>query len=110
MSEAQYNTGKGVIVDSGTTDTYLPRSIAPAFKRRFKDLAKRDYANAKMTLSEKVGRVGTSGEAGVLTVLWGRHGRKCKLAFTLAFFFFCSDANTDAKTFFCCCTDPLLQV
>ena len=28
--------GKGVIVDSGTTDTYLPRTVAAAFKREFK--------------------------------------------------------------------------
>ena len=28
IKENSYNLGKGVIVDSGTTDTYLPRSVS----------------------------------------------------------------------------------
>lgn len=32
----QFNTGQGTIVDSGTTDTYLPRSIQAAFTSAFK--------------------------------------------------------------------------
>lgn len=45
------NSGKGVIVDSGTTDTYLPRGIASAFKQAWKAQTGRTYANSKMTLS-----------------------------------------------------------
>jgi hypothetical protein len=32
----KYNSGKGAIVDSGTTDTYLPSSLASNFKEAFK--------------------------------------------------------------------------
>lgn len=46
-------TGKGVIVDSGTTDTYLPRTVAAAFKNAFKKACGREYGNVKMTLSDK---------------------------------------------------------
>jgi hypothetical protein len=53
VSQATYNTGKGVIVDSGTTDTYLPRKLAADFKRKWKKLAGRDYGNVKMTLTER---------------------------------------------------------
>ncbi|KAJ1438815.1 aspartic peptidase domain-containing protein [Ochromonadaceae sp. CCMP2298] len=31
-----FNTGSGAIIDSGTTDIYLPKSVAPAFKDAFK--------------------------------------------------------------------------
>ena len=48
-----YNTGKGCIVDSGTTDTYLPRKMATAFKTKWKKLSGRDYGNVKMTLTDK---------------------------------------------------------
>jgi len=51
--ENAYNTGKGVIVDSGTTDTYLPRQIANEFKAKFKRATKRDYGNVKMTLADQ---------------------------------------------------------
>ena len=33
VPESTWNTGKGTIVDSGTTDTYLPRRAAEQFKR-----------------------------------------------------------------------------
>lgn len=34
------NVGRGVIVDSGTTDTYLPAALADGFKTAFKTAAK----------------------------------------------------------------------
>jgi hypothetical protein len=52
VKDTLYNTGKGVIVDSGTTDTYLPRTVAGQFKQQFKKFAKRDYGNVMMTLSD----------------------------------------------------------
>mmetsp|Transcript_6059 Transcript_6059/g.7843 ORF Transcript_6059/g.7843 Transcript_6059/m.7843 type:complete len:582 (-) Transcript_6059:290-2035(-) len=53
VKESVLNSGKGVIVDSGTTDTYLPRALASQFKATFKKAAKRDYSNSRMTLNEK---------------------------------------------------------
>jgi len=35
-STAGFQSGKGTIVDSGTTDTYLPRTVALQFKTAFK--------------------------------------------------------------------------
>jgi hypothetical protein len=35
-----YNRGKGVIVDSGTTDTYMPTGCAAGFKARWKEVRK----------------------------------------------------------------------
>jgi hypothetical protein len=40
---AAFNTGKGTIVDSGTTDTYLPRAVASAFQAAFKRASGFDY-------------------------------------------------------------------
>lgn len=53
VSNSVYNSGKGVIVDSGTTDTYLPRKMASAFKNRWKAVTKRSYGNSKMTLTDE---------------------------------------------------------
>lgn len=33
---SQYNTGQGIVVDSGTTDSYFPSSIRSKFKEAFK--------------------------------------------------------------------------
>ena len=38
-----YNNGKGMIVDSGTTDMYLPRASASAFEHAWRDIAGRSY-------------------------------------------------------------------
>ncbi len=35
---AKYSAGKGAIVDSGTTDTYLPMAVAAEFGRLFKEI------------------------------------------------------------------------
>jgi hypothetical protein len=53
VKDSVLNSGKGVIVDSGTTDTYLPRALASQFKSAFKKAAKRDYSNSRMTLNDK---------------------------------------------------------
>ena len=48
-----FNTGKGAIVDSGTTDTYLPASSKKNFDKVFQAVAGRKYqANAPMKLSQ----------------------------------------------------------
>jgi hypothetical protein len=49
--KSKYNTGRGIIVDSGTTDSYLPSSVAAAFKRVFKEISGYSYANSAMSLS-----------------------------------------------------------
>ena len=43
-------SGKGTIVDSGTTDTYLPAAMASAFKKKFKDITGIDYSNQNMAI------------------------------------------------------------
>ncbi|GLD93608.1 hypothetical protein PINS_up002200 [Pythium insidiosum] len=53
ISEAQLNSGKGVIVDSGTTDTFFVSSGARAFNSIFSDLAGIDYNEDKMDVSSK---------------------------------------------------------
>ena len=49
--KSKYNTGKGIIVDSGTTDSYLPSSVASSFKRVFKSLTGMSYSNSALSLS-----------------------------------------------------------
>jgi len=38
-STSSFQSGKGTIVDSGTTDTYLPRSVAGGFKTAFQQVS-----------------------------------------------------------------------
>ena len=47
----QMNSGKGVIVDSGTTDTYLHRSIAGPFNEIWQKVTGRKYSNKPVALS-----------------------------------------------------------
>ena len=48
----KYNGGKGTIVDSGTTDTYLPASVRSAFERAFSSQSGgMKYSNARTMLS-----------------------------------------------------------
>ena len=49
--KSKYNTGRGIIVDSGTTDSYLPSSVASSFKRVFKSLTGMSYSNSALSLS-----------------------------------------------------------
>jgi hypothetical protein len=50
VPESTWNTGKGTIVDSGTTDTYLPRRAAEQFKRAWHAAMgpSPKYANSKL--------------------------------------------------------------
>lgn len=50
VSEAILNTG-GVIVDSGTTDTYWNKGISQAFKKAFQEVAGRPYTNSPLSLT-----------------------------------------------------------
>merc|ERR1719157_17192 len=56
-SIAAFQQGKGTIVDSGTTDTYLPRAIAAQFQTAFKAATGMDFVGGKQyTMSaEQVG-------------------------------------------------------
>jgi ferredoxin len=55
---ALFDAGKGSIVDSGTTDTYLPASLATPFKNLFKEITGFSYSNSDMTLTAaQVGKV-----------------------------------------------------
>lgn len=47
-----YNSGKGVIIDSGTTDTYLPSAIGSKFKQMFREMTGRVFSNNPMTLTQ----------------------------------------------------------
>ena len=51
--DSAYNGGKGVIVDSGTTDTYLPRKVAGQFAKAWKGVVGRDYGNTKITFTDE---------------------------------------------------------
>lgn len=42
---ASFNDGKGTIIDSGTTDTFLPKGAAKAIRRAWKALSGRPYSN-----------------------------------------------------------------
>jgi hypothetical protein len=52
VSYATMNTG-GVIVDSGTTDTYWNQGIAAKFKAFFKDLTGKDYSDNAVFLTKE---------------------------------------------------------
>lgn len=45
------NTGKGAIVDSGTTDTYLPSSIRAEFTMLFRKISGISYSNTNIHIS-----------------------------------------------------------
>lgn len=47
-----YDSGKGTIVDSGTTDTYLPRHVTKRFISIFKEFSGVSFSQAKMVLDE----------------------------------------------------------
>lgn len=44
--------GQKVVIDSGTTDTYLTRELAPAFQKAWKLLTGTSYTNDPVTLTE----------------------------------------------------------
>ncbi|KAL7549524.1 hypothetical protein ACHAWF_012786, partial [Thalassiosira exigua] len=49
----QMNSGKGVIIDSGTTDTYLHESIAKPFGKVWERVTGSKYSNNPVTMDEK---------------------------------------------------------
>lgn len=51
IDKSKLNTGKGIIVDSGTTDSYLPSSIATVFKSKFKDITGIDFTAKNFELT-----------------------------------------------------------
>lgn len=52
VSEKQLNSGRGIIVDSGTTDTFFVASAARAFNAMYSDIAGTDYSEDWMKLSQ----------------------------------------------------------
>lgn len=46
------NSGKGVIVDSGTTDTYLNKNMARSFNVMWKKVTGKDYAHSPISLND----------------------------------------------------------
>jgi hypothetical protein len=53
VSSSVYQEGKGMIVDSGTTDTYLPSKIATAFKTQWEGASGYKYMNSKMQIDNR---------------------------------------------------------
>ena len=51
VSAEEMNSGKGVIVDSGTTDTYLHKSIAGVFGEAWKAVTGKSYSNSAVRLT-----------------------------------------------------------
>mmetsp|Transcript_5572 Transcript_5572/g.9206 ORF Transcript_5572/g.9206 Transcript_5572/m.9206 type:complete len:898 (-) Transcript_5572:47-2740(-) len=49
---ASVNSGKGVIVDSGTTDTYLHKKLAKSFASVWRTVTKKDYSHGGFLLSD----------------------------------------------------------
>lgn len=47
------NSGKGVIVDSGTTDTYLNKNMARSFNKMWKKVTGKDYAHSPISLDDE---------------------------------------------------------
>lgn len=52
LEEEKINQG-GIIVDSGSTDTYFIKQLAPVFKETFFKLTNREYSNSAWTLTEE---------------------------------------------------------
>ncbi len=52
VSDTILNTG-GIIVDSGTTDTYWNSGIAAAFRKVFQELAGRQHSNTELSLTHE---------------------------------------------------------
>ena len=60
MDAAAFNSGKGVIVDSGTTDTYLNQQVAREFNKAWKKITGVSYSNMPISLtSEQLNRLPT---------------------------------------------------
>lgn len=53
MDSKSVNSGKGVIVDSGTTDTYLSKSLQKAFYQNWKAMTGMTYSNSALKLTRE---------------------------------------------------------
>ena len=52
MDLLEVNSGKGVIVDSGTTDTYLHKNLAKSFGTIWKQVTGKDYHHKPISLTK----------------------------------------------------------
>ena len=52
-NESKLNSGDGVLVDSGTTDTYFPRALGSAFKDAWQEMTGMGYRNNPMKLTRE---------------------------------------------------------
>lgn len=50
-SQESYNEGKGVIIDSGTTDTFLPSSLESKFGTIFQQITGKEFTSANIALT-----------------------------------------------------------
>ena len=53
VDASKYSSGKGVIVDSGTTDTYLPQAIQAVFAQKFRELSGIEFSSANFKLTDR---------------------------------------------------------
>lgn len=53
MQSKSVNSGKGVIIDSGTTDTYLSKTLAKDFGESWKEITGMSYSNTALKLSKE---------------------------------------------------------
>lgn len=51
-SSSKINTGKGIIIDSGTTDSYLPSSISSSFRKVYQKITGIIPSNSPITLTQ----------------------------------------------------------
>jgi hypothetical protein len=52
VDHTKINSGRGVIVDSGTTDTYINSSVRPAFAKLWKQVTGMDYTHGPIYLTQ----------------------------------------------------------
>ncbi|KAF4325481.1 hypothetical protein BBO99_00002030 [Phytophthora kernoviae] len=52
IDESTLNSGRGIIVDSGTTDTFFDAKGKRSFMKAFKEAAGREYSESRMEISE----------------------------------------------------------
>jgi Xylanase inhibitor N-terminal len=52
IDHSQLNVGRGVIVDSGTTDTYINSNVQPAFVKVWKQVTGMDYTHGPVYLTQ----------------------------------------------------------
>jgi hypothetical protein len=53
MDQTKLNSGKGVIVDSGTTDTYLNKQVMKEFSKAWQKATGKTYSHALVRLTDE---------------------------------------------------------